>query len=106
MDPNIRIGPKIDTNNASKESNKPPGGGSHVPFPMNEKIQKTIEINLKGLNTGGSDMVTRTMQQKTGLCQNTLVTDKEIGLYFKSIRDKKNEEAEIRKAQEEELQSL
>ena len=48
-------------------------------------------------------MVTRTMQQKTGLCQNTLVTDKEIGLYFKSIRDKKNEEAEIRKAQEEEL---
>jgi len=61
---------------------------------MNEKIQKTIEINLKGLNTGGSDMVTRTMQQKTGLCQNNLVTDKEIRLYFKSIKDKKQEEAE------------
>ena len=70
---------------------------------MNEKIQKTIEINLKGLNTGGSDMVTRTMQQKTGLCQNTLVSDKEIRIYFKSIKDRKLEEAELRKAVDEEL---
>ena len=70
---------------------------------MNEKIQKTIEINLKGLNTGGSDMVTRTMQQKTGLCQSNLVTDKEIRIYFKSFKDKKQEETEQRKAVEEEL---
>ena len=64
-----------------------------------ESIQKTIDINLQGLISGGSQ------QGPLGM-KSDQVTDKEIQIHWTDIKNKWREGEENNRIREEELQKL